>query len=291
MVTTTPYRQNGQPGFIGDVLTREHVLPGGARLDAAQFTGADAVKVAVGVAGAAQGATSLPVTTLPDAVPAGALLNFGARSAQSVVVGAAGAAADATSVPVDALTAALANGTVLDFGGQKFARLTAAATAGATSLTVAALPKALVDNDTATVPGVSARTAKVTAAAAAGATSLSVEALPEALVSGDVAYYALAGTGRRIVAGTLVGCTHAELEAAPALTGGVPAGLLWGAAADADDIVRLTAYEITDADKNADVDLLRPGTLVFVNHLPGWSTLSSALKAKVRATYECSVAV
>lgn len=101
------------PRWAQDCLDEEHLLPG-IQLDAAQFNKTDAVVV---------------------------------------TVGSAGAAVDATTVPVDALSGALPNGTLLDFGGKKFARLTAAAAAGATSLTVAALATALVDNDTATYAG------------------------------------------------------------------------------------------------------------------------------------------
>jgi hypothetical protein len=97
--------------WVGDFLDREHLIAGGAKLDAAQFSGEKAVKV---------------------------------------VVGAAGALANATSVPVAALAAAIPSGTLLDFGTTKFARLTAAAAAAATSLTVAAIPTALVSGDTAT---------------------------------------------------------------------------------------------------------------------------------------------
>lgn len=68
---------------------------------------------------------------------------------QTVTVGAAGAAINATTVPVAALAQPIPSGTVLDFGGAKFARLTARAEAGATSLTVAALPTALVSGDAA----------------------------------------------------------------------------------------------------------------------------------------------
>jgi hypothetical protein len=106
------------PAWIGDYLDREHLLPGGAQLVAAEFLSTDAVVV---------------------------------------TVGAAGALAAATSVPVDALTGPIPSGTVLSFGTNKFARLTAAAALGATSLTVAALPTALVDNDTATYSGVGPR--------------------------------------------------------------------------------------------------------------------------------------
>jgi hypothetical protein len=78
---------------------------------------------------------------------------FIAEDGVVVVVGAAGAAANATAVPVDALTKKIPSGTVLDFGAKKFARLTAEALAGATSLTVSALATALVDDDTATYKG------------------------------------------------------------------------------------------------------------------------------------------
>lgn len=77
----------------------------------------------------------------------------------SVTVNTAGAAIDATSIPLKAPlpTNTIPSGTVLDFGGKKFARLTATATAAATSLTVAALPTAVVADDTATYKGVSGR--------------------------------------------------------------------------------------------------------------------------------------
>jgi hypothetical protein len=108
----------GSPEWMGDFASRDHLIPAPARLEAAQFYAPDAV---------------------------------------SVVVGAAGALAAATSVPVDALSGAIPSGTVLNFGTNKFARLTAAAAAGATSITVAAIPTALVDNDTAIYPGVGAK--------------------------------------------------------------------------------------------------------------------------------------
>ena len=92
------------PGrWIGDYLNREHLVPGGARLDPAQFEDSEAVRVGV-TAAAAAGATALTVTALSAKVPAG---------------------------------------TVLDFGGDEFARTTADANAGATTIAVAALPQAL----------------------------------------------------------------------------------------------------------------------------------------------------
>lgn len=106
------------PSWAADFFSREHLVPGGAKVVAADFLATDAVVV---------------------------------------TVGAAGAAIDATTVPVDALSGAIPNGTVLDFGGDKFATLTAAAAAGATSLTVRALVTALVDDDTATYAGVATK--------------------------------------------------------------------------------------------------------------------------------------
>lgn len=103
--------------WAGDFFDRDHMIPGGAKLDPAQFNDQDA---------------------------------------STVVVGAAGAAGAATSVPVAALTVAIPSGTVLNFGTNKFARLTAAAAVGATTLTVAAIPTALVSGDTATYAGVGA---------------------------------------------------------------------------------------------------------------------------------------
>lgn len=114
MVTTTGPSLSS-PRWAGDYLSRDNLIPGGAKIDPAQFKAADAV---------------------------------------TVVVGAAGAAISATSVPVGALTGPIPSGTVLYFGGAKVATLTAAALLGAVTLTVAALPAALVNADTAQYQGV-----------------------------------------------------------------------------------------------------------------------------------------
>ena len=74
-------------------------------------------------------------------------------STVTVTVGAGGAAQGATSVPVTALTGAIPSGAKLTFTGGKVATLTAAAAASATSLTVAALAQALVASDVATYDG------------------------------------------------------------------------------------------------------------------------------------------
>jgi hypothetical protein len=76
---------------------------------------------------------------------------------QIVTVGAAGAAIGATSIPVLALARALNAGTVLDFGLGKFATVTANAPAGAVAITVRAIPTAVVSGDVATVAGTGAK--------------------------------------------------------------------------------------------------------------------------------------
>lgn len=108
------WADNVRPAWAGDYLDREHLVPGGAMVDPAQFVAEDAVVVNVGAAGAPIGATT---------------------------------------VPVDALSGPIPTGTTLYFNTNKFARLTAAAAAGATTLTVAPLPTALVDADVATYAG------------------------------------------------------------------------------------------------------------------------------------------
>jgi hypothetical protein len=96
-ISTGPTLQSAGRAWIGDFLDREHMIPGGAKVDAAQFNAEDAV----------------------------------------VVTTTAGASADAVSIAVAALSGPIPNGTTLYFGESKeFAMLTAAAAAGATSLTV-----------------------------------------------------------------------------------------------------------------------------------------------------------
>ncbi len=114
-VEVTNYSANLTARWAGETLGKENLVRGGARLDPAQFVAEDAVVVDVGAAGAAIGATAVPVVALSGPIPIG---------------------------------------TVLDFGTTKFATLTAAAATGATSLTVRALATALVDADVTTYKGI-----------------------------------------------------------------------------------------------------------------------------------------
>lgn len=203
------FQKNIRAGWVGDLLTRDHLLAGGVKINAPLFNSADAVKVVVGVGGAAANAVAIPVAALSEEIPAGSVITLGA---------------------VDS---------------KKFAALSAKALKAATSLAVQPIPTALVANDT--------------------------------------GYYNAPGSPKRIAASTAVGLTNAELENAGAT------GVLWGPAADGDDVIRLLAYDIADANVNNDGDLLRPGTLIKVNFMPSWAGMSAAVKAKVRATYEVTV--
>lgn len=116
---TTSTNTLTSPAWAGDILDREHLVPGGARIDAAQFLALDSV----------------------------------------VVTTTALAAAGATSIAVTALSGAIPNGTILYFGeSQEFAMLTVAAAAGATTLTVQALPVQIESGDVATYTGTGVKT-------------------------------------------------------------------------------------------------------------------------------------
>lgn len=249
----------GTPRWLGDFSSRDHLVPGGVKLDAALFPVEDAVTATVGAAGAPRNATSIPVAALSGKIPNGTTLDFGPRASQTVIAGAGGAAIGATSIPVNALAAPIPSGTVLDFtGAGEFALLTADAATGATALTVEALDVAIEAGDTAVYAGVSRRFAGLTAEAAAGATALAVEALAEPLYSGDAATYP--GTGKRYVpAGTILGLTQAELDA----------GAAWGPVADGDDHVRILRFGVEDVADDNDGVLVRPfGTVIKYNLLP-----------------------
>jgi hypothetical protein len=74
-------------------------------------------------------------------------------TAQTITVGVGGAAQGATTVPVVALPVALPKGLILQFGTDEFVKLSAAAAEGATSISVEALINALEAADTAVYGG------------------------------------------------------------------------------------------------------------------------------------------
>jgi hypothetical protein len=54
-----------------------------------------------------------------------------------------------------------------------------------------------------------------------------------------------------------------------------------------DDELFLTAFSVPDLAQNADVTLVRHGTLIYEDKLPGWAGLASNAKAAIRARYQC----
>lgn len=155
-------------------------------------------------------------------------------------------------------------------------KLTAAAAAAATSITVEALENAV---PTGTMLRFAAgKFAYTTATAAKGATAITVEALPVALAIGDTGY---TGTKRFVQQGTLIGRTYAERDA----------GTGFGPWASGDDEVYLTVFDIIDTAEIDDVDLLRRNVLIKENWIPDWATLSAGAKAAIRANYQTSLGV
>jgi hypothetical protein len=181
-----------------------------------------------------------------DLIPAGAKLDASAFMAPdgARVTLTANSAVDDTTLDVAALANPIPSGTLLDFGGKKLA---------------------------------------ITAAdAAAGAITITVRAVPTALVTGDVAIYTGAMV-KSIPAGTVVGRTYAERDAETAM----------GPAADTDDEVYLLAFTIDNVDDDNDATLLhgKRGMVVKENFLPNWTTLSAAIKAKLRAQFVTTIGV
>lgn len=103
-----------QAAWQGDFCDREHLRPGGARLDAAQFNDVGAV-VVTAPAGAAAGATSIVVSALSGAIPAGTVLDF--TGTGEITRTTALAAAGATSIAVEALDAAVEAGDTAVYAG------------------------------------------------------------------------------------------------------------------------------------------------------------------------------
>lgn len=151
---------------------------------------------------------------------------------------------------------------------------TGGAAGGATSVPVTALPGPLPSGTTLYFG--TNKFATLTAAAAAAATTITVAAIPTALVAGDVATYAGTGTKQKTIpSGTPIGRTFAERAAATP----------FGPAGAADDEVYLVAFEVTDADRNADVELYRPNSIVKENFLPNFAGIASGVLIKIRAAY------
>lgn len=135
-------------------------------------------------ANVAEGATSMTVTALLAEIPSGTLIDFGEVAGFTVDVAAAGASATDTSIPVDALPGRVPSGTTLHFGTNKYCTLDADAEASATTLSVLAIPTALVDADSASFKA-EGQYVKTSADAILGATSITIEAAGAEMDSGE----------------------------------------------------------------------------------------------------------
>lgn len=124
-ITDTTVTQS-PPSFVAEPLGSHNLLPQPARVDAAQFDAFGSVRVTVGAAGAAQGATSIPVAALSGAIPSGTVLRF---SADEFATLSASAAAGATSLAVEALVNALESGDVAIYPGTNGKKFVPAGTA------------------------------------------------------------------------------------------------------------------------------------------------------------------
>jgi hypothetical protein len=108
---------------------------------------------------------------------------------------------------------------------------------------------------------------------------------PEKLMPGGsrlvtAAFAANADGARWVESGTLVGRTIVERTA----------GTGFGVAdVAADEEIFITAVDVLDCNKNPDVTLVRPGTLIYEDKLPLWATATAPQKAKIRALYQCIV--
>lgn len=186
------------PGFIGDIASIARNTGRQVDWDQVPDSYRSSKKIAKANGAAAAGATSITVDALPIKVLAGTLLNFGTYSPVTVTVNDADVNAGETTITVVALTGPIPAGTILQFSGAGagFAKLTAAAILGATTLTVEALPEDIDNAATALFPGGTIQ-ARVTAEAALAATSLVVDELQFAVA--DNAEATIGGTGKKTI--------------------------------------------------------------------------------------------
>lgn len=103
------------PPWAGECLDAEDLMPGGAKIDPAQFTIYAADVVVTLTAQANIGDRSLTVAALSGAIPAGATLNFGIPGLFAVVDAAVAAAA--VAIPVVAIVRVIPSGSSATFKG------------------------------------------------------------------------------------------------------------------------------------------------------------------------------
>jgi hypothetical protein len=121
--------------------------------------------------------------------------------------------------------------------------------------------------------------ATLTTGATKGATTITGVTLAADLEGGESVTWAGVSPIRTVQSGTLVGRTFTERD------NRAPYGL--PDVTTPDDELFLTAFSVPDLAQNADVTLVRHGTLIYEDKLPGWAGLASNAKAAIRARYQC----
>lgn len=160
--------------------------------------------------------------------------------------------------------------------------LTAAAAAGAISITVSEVASPIPSGTILDFTGIG-KFAKLTAAAAKGATTITVEALPQALVSGDMAYYSAIANILYIQSGTLVGRTYADRDA----------GIGYGPYTSTAEEAHLLFFDVHNAltDNECELYMSRGANVIYENFLPSWTTLPTEIKTFIRQNYTCLTGV
>jgi hypothetical protein len=159
---------------------------------------------------------------------------------------------------------------------------------GATTLNVTALPTptgwssgTIIPNGTTIHFGGDEYATVNDASVLPGDTAITVLALTQALEGGETGRYT--GTGKITVpSGTVVGRTFAERDS----------NTRYGPATTGDEDVFIVAFdEPSIVENDGDVTLVKPGTVIKENFLPGWAGLSAAVKALVRDRYVTQLGV
>jgi hypothetical protein len=98
----------------------------------------------------------------------------------------------------------------------------------------------------------------------------------------DAGQFAADANGRRYVpSGTVLGRTVAERDA----------GTGFGPAVAGDDEIYILIHDVYDAARNPECELLRRGSGVKENFLPGFGGLAAGVQSALRAKYEFTVGV
>jgi hypothetical protein len=106
-------------------------------------------------------------------------------------------------------------------------------------------------------------------------TSVSIFAAPAAIADAAVCNYPGYGA-RPVKSGMPVGRTYAERDA----------GTPFGAADAADDELYLVAFDVADVMEMNEIVLVRYGTRIKENRLPGFAALAAGIKTKLRTNYQ-----